>query len=217
MIHSLIAHTLCCINLWLNIVGWLAEILCLASLHIIYIYVGIGRDSILCTFLLTAGISYELRILAPINLLNTTKWSQRTLVRFAFEYINTCSNTLSSNICNKWMCICCNVMVPVTIVHIGDDHTRSLWQVAWVLLDSAIVRDALDKNNTLTVWRESETFDVDIRMCQLLTVCTVCIHCPQLSTCKECQGVVVEPCCITLTLCRGSQQTIVLTIGIHHA
>ena len=217
MIYSLITHTLCSINLWLNIVGWLAEILCLASLHIIYIYVSIGRDSILCTFLLTAGISNELRILAPINLLNTTKWCQRTLVRFAFEYINTCSNTLSSNICNKWMCICCNVMVPVTIVHIGDDHTRSLWQVAWVLLDSAIVRDALDKNNTLTVWRESETFDVDIRMCQLLTVSTVCIHCPQLSTCKECQGVIVEPCCIALTLCRGSQQTIVLTIGIHHA
>ena len=186
MIYSLIAHTLCCINLWLNIVGWLAEILRLASLHIIYIYVGISRNGILCTFLLTAGISNKFRVFAPINLLDTTEWCQRTLIRFTFEYINTRTNTLSSYICHKRMCICCNVMVPVTIVHVSDDHTRSLWQIAWVLLNSTIVRNALDENNTLTVRRESETFDVDIRMCQLLTVSTVCIHCPQLSTCKEC-------------------------------
>ena len=56
MIDSLISHTLCRINLWFHIVGWLAEVGCLTRFHIIYIYVGIGRNGILSALLLTTSI-----------------------------------------------------------------------------------------------------------------------------------------------------------------
>ena len=103
MVYSLVLHRLCCVNLRLLISFWFANVASLLSLHIIYIYVGICRDSIVHTFFLATGISYELRVDTPIKLLDTTKRSQRTFIWFTFKDVNHVGNTIFCYISNKSM------------------------------------------------------------------------------------------------------------------
>ena len=69
-VHLLNLHGSGRVDLWLHIVGWLAEVLGLARTYIIYIDIRIGGDRVCQTSLLATGVGDALRIRTPCQLLD---------------------------------------------------------------------------------------------------------------------------------------------------
>ena len=217
MVDGLVAHALRRIDCRFHIPLGLAEVLRPAGFHIIYIDVGIGRNGILRALFLATGIGDRLGVPAPVDLFDAAERCQRTFVRLAFEHVDTVADASVSDVSHERMGVRRHVMVPVTVVHIRDDHACSLRQITRVLPDRAVVRDALDEHDATAVGREAEALDVDVRAGELPAVRAVGFHRPQLSSGEESQGVVVEPCRIALVRCGGGEQAVVPAVGIHDA
>ena len=45
-----------------------------------------------------------------------------------------------------------HVVIPVAIVHIGNESACSQGKVGWIFLDGAVVGQFLDEDNLLAVW-----------------------------------------------------------------
>ena len=110
-----------------------------------------------------------------------------------------------------------HVVVPVTIVHIGDQTTGSQRKVGRILLDSAIVRQLLDEDYLLAVWRELVALDASLVVGELLAVGAIGVHAPELTLTDEGNLLsAVHPSSIALALGVGGQCLLVLAVGIHH-
>ena len=109
-----------------------------------------------------------------------------------------------------------HVVVPVAIVHVGNESTCSQGKVRWIFLDGAVVGQFLDEDNLLAVWRETESLDTGLVMGELFAVSSVWVHAPELSVADKGDFLSVSnPCGITLALGISGEGLLVLSIGVH--
>ena len=102
-------------------------------------------------------------------------------------------------------------MVPVAIVHVGNETTGSQWKVRRILLNGSLVREFLDEDHLLAVRREAEALDAQLVVGELLSACSVWVHAPELSLADEGNLLsVLNPCRICFALCIGGQCLLVL-------
>ena len=78
-----------------------------------------------------------------------------------------------------------HVMVPVAIVEIRHQSACGLGQIVRVLLNRAMIREALDQYDLLTIGRETESLNTDFRVGQLHATRSIGVHFPQLSLTEE--------------------------------
>ena len=108
------------------------------------------------------------------------------------------------------------VVVPVAIVHISYEAAGSQWKIRRILLDGSVVREFLDEDYLLAVRREAEALDAQLVVGELLSVCTVRVHAPELSVADEGNLLsALNPCRICFALCIRGQCLLVLAVGIH--
>ena len=108
------------------------------------------------------------------------------------------------------------VVVPVAIVHISYETAGSQWEIRRIFLDGSVVREFLDEDYLLAVRREAEALDAQLVVGELLSVCTVRVHAPELSVADEGNLLsVLNPGSICFALCIGGQCLLVLAVGIH--
>ena len=107
-------------------------------------------------------------------------------------------------------------MVPVAIVHIGDEATGGERQIGWILLDGSVVREFLDEDYLLAVRREAEALDAQLVVGELLAASSVWVHAPELAFADEGNLLsALNPCRIGLALGISGQRLLVLAVGVH--
>ena len=109
-----------------------------------------------------------------------------------------------------------HIMIPMTIVHICDQSTCSLWQVFRILLYAPMIGYGFNKNHLLSIGREKESLHFTLGVGELLAVGTVDIHAPHFASRAKSDSVVGEPSSIGLTLGRSGELLLVLPVSIHH-
>ena len=93
------------------------------------------------------------------------------------------------------------VVVPVAIVHISYETAGSQWEIRWILLDSSVIREFLDENDLLAVWRETEALDAQLVVGELLAVGSIWVHAPELTVADEGNLLsALNPSCIAFAL-----------------
>ena len=108
------------------------------------------------------------------------------------------------------------VVVPVAIVHVGNETTGSQWKVRRILLDGSVIREFLDEDYLLAVRREAEALDAQLVVGELLAACSVWVHAPELTVTDEGNLLTaLNPCSIAFALGISGQSLLVLAIGIH--
>ncbi len=94
-----------------------------------------------------------------------------------------------------------NIVVPVAVVHISHQTTRSLWQVRRILLDSAIVRQSLYEDYLSSIGRELEAVNTNLIVGELLAVRAVRVHAPYLTSTDVGNTLAaLNPCRVALAL-----------------
>ena len=105
------------------------------------------------------------------------------------------------------MCDALHVVVPVTVVHICDKTAAGQRQVIGILLDGAVIGEALDEDHLRSVGREAEALDIGLGVGHLPAVRAVSLHRPDLSVSEEGDAcAIVDPCGIGLTLVISRQK-----------
>ena len=108
------------------------------------------------------------------------------------------------------------VVIPVAIVHVGNETTCSQRKIRRILLDGSVIRQLLDEDYLLAIWREAESLDAQFVVGELLSVSTVWVHAPELSATDEGNLLsALNPGSISLALGISGQCLLVLAIGIH--
>ena len=93
-------------------------------------------------------------------------------------------------------------MVPVAVVEVGDETTRSQRQVVGVLLDALVIGERLDENHLLLVGREDVALDIYFRLGELSAVSAVGVHRPELSAGEERDALAaINPCSVGFACC----------------
>lgn len=136
--------------------------------------------------LLATGIGDGLGIRTPSQLLDATEWSHRALERLILQDILAgVDGAILSNISHERMKDTLYVVIPVAIVHVGNETTCSQRKIRRILLDGSVIRQLLDEDYLLAIWREAESLDAQFVVGELLSASTVWIHAPELSATDE--------------------------------
>ena len=176
LVDRLMFKRFCRINLWSDIAFGLAQVGGFARAYFVQINICIGGDGILHALFLAAGVGNKLRIGAPSNLFYAAKGCNGGLKRLTSHDVCTGCDAVSRNICNKWVHDFGDIMVPMAVVHIGDEHACGLGEVCWCLFNCTVIRKALQHNNFFPIGRESKSFHFPVGVRQLLTLFTSYIH-----------------------------------------
>ena len=143
LVDLLMFKRFCRINLWSDIAFGLTQVGGFSRAYFVQINICIGGDGILHALFLAAGVGNKLRIGAPSNLFYTAKGRNGGFKRLTSHDVCSCCNAVSCNICNKWVQDFSNIMIPMSIVHIGDEHTCRLREICWCFFDCTMIGETL--------------------------------------------------------------------------
>ena len=185
LVDLLMFKRFCRINLWSDIAFGLTQVGGFSRAYFVQINICIGGDGILHALFLAAGVGNKLRIGAPSNLFYTAKGRNGGFKRLTSHDVCSCCNAVSCNICNKWVQDFSNIMIPMSIVHIGDEHTCRLREICWCFFDCTMIGETLQHDNPFSIGRESKSFYFSTSVRKLLTLSTCHIHRPYFATAYE--------------------------------
>ena len=202
MVEALVLLGLCRVVGERLVASRLAEVLCLAGLYIVEIYVRVGRSGVVYARLLAACVGYRLRVGAPSELLCASERCHRALERFALDDVCAVADAIGSDVSHEGVSNGLHVVVPVAVVEVGDETTRSQRQVVGVLLDALVIGERLDENHLLFVGREDVALDIYFRLGELSAVSAVGVHRPELSAGEERDALAaINPCSVGFACC----------------
>ena len=86
-----------------------------------------------------------------------------------------------------------DVVIPMAIHQVGDDHASALGEVGRALLDDVVEGDGLDEDDALLIGREEEALDGAIGVGELLAALARCGHGPDFAFAGKGEFVIGEP------------------------
>ena len=133
----------------------LAEVACAPAVEVEEEDVAVRADSVVTTGLLATGVGYCTRVGAPRQLFDASKGQHGAFEGFAGKQVKGVGDGIVGGDGHEGMWDGSDVVVPVFVHQVVDDHAGGLWQVSIVLLDNAVERNVLDENDATAVGREA--------------------------------------------------------------
>ena len=144
--------------------------------------VAVGGGGVVAACFLATGVSNLPTVGTPSQLFVTAERHHGRFERFAFQQILLHGDFLPVEVCQERVGRCGDVLIPVLVHQIVDDHAGGFGKVFFFRGDRGVLFHLFDENHAFAVGREEEVLHVVGFVADLSAVTAVGAHDPKLVT-----------------------------------